>query len=285
MRLRHSLLASQVKMDPGEYQSAQYSYTPPSDPTQAVLDAKASSEIRADITAKELIDHFANGPRLLSAERMSHLYVVKRPDETTEIRTYDMILCYPHCVGDGIAIHTTGNLFFALLGGPAEPGGPARSDHQLLNLLEAEWTQRWGSVHLQHHTAIPPSAAERLPAPLTRFQDAAARIDFNASQDRFIVSFLFATLCSCDFSVYCFRVVTLSPVFAHQSAKWNSLILFLTGPKLKPSSPNANPKVSQSPMRCLLSATLRGSALCASLPLPRTQSQTRNHMPQKCCPR
>jgi hypothetical protein len=141
----------------------------------------------SNATVEDLIDNYINGPRRLSARRLCYLSIIKRREEMTLIGSYDILIFLPHFLGDGVAIHQISNLFFALLGGTANPGEALRNDVQLMDLLETEWASRWAAVGVQGDV-IPIPAEARLPSPSTKFQQAVAKVDFKESQTRFVVS-------------------------------------------------------------------------------------------------
>lgn len=50
---------------------------------------------------------------------------------------HDLLICAMHFIGDGMALHTSANEFFGLLGSDAD-------DAALRAVLEDEWQARWG---------------------------------------------------------------------------------------------------------------------------------------------
>jgi len=163
-----------------------FRYTPPSSPSQAVLDAQANLEVCGTRFVEDVIDRITNGPRTLSEKCISRLFIVER-SAVGVVAEYDMILCLTHYLGDGIATHQIGNLFFSLLGAVDSSNGSVKSDAQLWELLEVEWTRRWAAVPAQD-SVIPTSVETRLSGLVPKFQAVAHRIDFQKSQERFIVS-------------------------------------------------------------------------------------------------
>jgi len=100
-----------------------------------------------------------NGDRTLSNTRLSCLTISRTPNDDLypsppatpstatvtsaleafdgeRVHNYEWLLCAAHFVGDGMALHATGNEFFALLGG-------SMSDEELRELAALEWTKRW----------------------------------------------------------------------------------------------------------------------------------------------
>ncbi|KAF8665373.1 hypothetical protein AX16_000392 [Volvariella volvacea WC 439] len=93
------------------------------------------------------------------------------------MQEYDMLICTTHYLGDGIALHTFAHDFFHLLGD--------RSQGDLVDILQSEWTTRCSDPDVEN--VIPAPLEDRLPnLPHNSIQRAAARIDFQLTQERLI---------------------------------------------------------------------------------------------------
>ncbi|KAJ6623687.1 hypothetical protein B0H10DRAFT_1909040 [Mycena sp. CBHHK59/15] len=191
MRLRHTLLASRIEMKPGCYDEAQFIYTPPSSPTCALEEAEANITIYDGKTGAELFEDLLNGPRKLSAERLSRLEIVGI-DVSPTLAEYHMSVMTLHSVND--SLHRLSNNVLELVGGSAAPGGPPRTDAELARLLELEWTTRWGQPRTDD--VIVPPAEARLPLPHNKFQEAAWKIDHENVQRRSIGGHVFPRISS-----------------------------------------------------------------------------------------
>jgi hypothetical protein len=135
----------------------------------------------------DIIDGLLNKPRILSAQRLSHLVVVKPCGIALETTDYSMVLTITHFVGDGIVIHTMADLFFSLLGTQDAASKSHLSETQLFKLLEKEWRRRW-AIRRSPDSVIPSSTDARLSGPINRLEAMVSRVDFERSQNRFIVS-------------------------------------------------------------------------------------------------
>ncbi|KAJ7471271.1 hypothetical protein B0H11DRAFT_1867869 [Mycena galericulata] len=186
MRLRHTLLACQVEMEPGCYDGARFKYTPPSSPYNAVEEAGDTVAIRDDITGPELIDSFLDpdAPRLVSSERISRLYVMKHGAVSPGLEEYHFVLMMMHAVNDGLAVHQHCDMIFELLCGSTTPGGRPRTDVELAHLLDLEWKMRWGEPRVGE--VIVPATEDRFPSPRSKFQQSAWRVDHQNVQRRAI---------------------------------------------------------------------------------------------------
>ncbi|KAJ7449292.1 hypothetical protein FB451DRAFT_1288036 [Mycena latifolia] len=174
MRVRHSLLACQIEMAPGRYDEARFIYTPPSSPKNAIEEAGHTLTIHDRKTGLELDQEFVSGPRRLSADCLSYMDVARHGQVSPGIEEYHMAFAVLHAITDGTSAH--GNTILELLGGSPTPNGPARTDRELAQVLEMEWTTRWGQPRVSFEV-ITPSTETRLPRPHSKFQAAAWKID------------------------------------------------------------------------------------------------------------
>ncbi|KAJ7449307.1 hypothetical protein FB451DRAFT_755779 [Mycena latifolia] len=178
MRLRHTLLACQIEMEPGHYDEARFKYTPPASPDQAVKEAGDTLRIYDDRTGPELVEAFIDpaAPRKLSSKRIARLDVAKHGRVSPGFEEYQMMVMMIHAVNDGLAVHRHGNMILELLGGSATPGGHARTDAELAHLLDMEWKTRWGRPRVGE--VIVPATEDRLPSPSSKFQESAWKVDY-----------------------------------------------------------------------------------------------------------
>ncbi|KAF7377821.1 hypothetical protein MSAN_00205600 [Mycena sanguinolenta] len=180
IRVRNSLLASKIDMAPGCYDDARFIYTPPASPMHALEEASHSLTIHDYKTGPELDDDFITGRRKLSAQCLSRMDVARHREVPSGNDEFHLALTVFHAITDGSS--GNGNRILMLLGGSNTPGGPPRTDGELLKILELEWSWRWGQPRLAlsplAFEVITPSAEARLPRPRTKFQAAALKIDF-----------------------------------------------------------------------------------------------------------
>ncbi|KIK70676.1 hypothetical protein GYMLUDRAFT_32717 [Collybiopsis luxurians FD-317 M1] len=180
LRLKHPLLASSVEMY--DYDDIRFVFKPYTSPDGALLDANKNLEYRVG-TKDELLDSYLNGPRILSADRLSCLIVSQNKDSlqcnsAEEWNDYDLLICTTHFVGDGMALHQFANDFFTLLS--SEQG-----NDELYGLMKEEWRIRYGGQFSE--MSLPTSLEDRLPnEERGRLYKLASRVDFLQSQDKLI---------------------------------------------------------------------------------------------------
>ncbi|TFK56647.1 hypothetical protein OE88DRAFT_1640541 [Heliocybe sulcata] len=195
MRVRHPLLAARVEMQEGVYDDIRFVYTPPTSVEDALLDASENLEYRTQ-DRDELISSYLNGPRTLSNDRLSYL-ILSQPSsqlipsppvtptfppqddasysqaESSSEGNYDLLICAAHFLGDGMALHQFAHDFFTLL-------GSTQSQAELVEQLQSEWKSR------RSEDVLPPSLEDNLPLKGNKFRRAAAKIEFQKSQERLI---------------------------------------------------------------------------------------------------
>jgi hypothetical protein len=138
------------------------------------------------INSLELLDSYLNGPRTLSDKRLSYLVVSstdKELDGKTEgERSFDLLICSTHFLGDGMALHQFAHEFLGLVSSNTDDAG-------LLEILEAEISSRRAKSADEGSPAqVPLSLEERLPqSPGSKFQNAAAVVDHLSNQRQQIV--------------------------------------------------------------------------------------------------
>ncbi|VDB86578.1 unnamed protein product [Peniophora sp. CBMAI 1063] len=200
LRLQHPLLASHIRMH--SYDDIRFVYRPPGSPDAALRDAEQQLEWKYE-TKEELMEAYLNGPRTLSATRLSYLIISRTPSsdpypsppqtptvpvnlaalqsqlvqEETEVHDFSFFLAAVHSIGDGMALHALANDFFCLLGG-------SMSVPELHGLLVTEWEKRCNTPLSDKLTALPPSYEESLPVATSAFRRAVGRVDFEAAQNK-----------------------------------------------------------------------------------------------------
>lgn len=168
MRLRHPMLASKVRMH--DYDDVRFMYELPRDSAAALASADRSLEFCSKDT-EELADTYFNGPRTLSEERLSYLYV--NETSNSDVVECDFGFCAVHYLGDGMALHAMANEFFLLL-------GSEKTSDDLSKMLDDELSNQRTSMK-----SLPNCLEDRLP-PLSGkpFQRIARRVDYLRSQEK-----------------------------------------------------------------------------------------------------
>lgn len=142
-------------------------------------------------------DEYLNGPRLLSIDNPTLLYISTPTEDVSlfstsqddiklaydDIRDYSVLFGVAHVAMDGLGTHQTNAEFLELLGGSSLTSQAPRSNRELFELLGKEWSVRFGGPRAIQ--ILPPSVEERAPKVDTK----AAREDFAKEQARFIVRF------------------------------------------------------------------------------------------------
>jgi len=180
LRLRHPLLASSVEMH--DYHDIRFVFKAYPSPEGALQDANDNLEYWNG-TKDELLDSYLNGPRTLSAKRLSCLILSHdehrlNTSDSEDWRNYDLLICTTHYVGDGMALHQFANDFFTILSSKED-------NDELHELLKEEWRIRYGGQFSA--ICLPISLEERLPpGPAGKFYQATSRVDFLNSQDKVV---------------------------------------------------------------------------------------------------
>ncbi|KAJ7621075.1 hypothetical protein FB45DRAFT_928269 [Roridomyces roridus] len=176
MRLRHTLLACQVRTEPGRYDS-RFEYTPPSSPRKALEEAQDTATIFSDKTGQNLVDAFLdlNSPRRLSAKCISLIDIAKHGPVSPTLEEYHLFVLMIHAVNDGLAVHQHCDMILELMCGSATPSGQHRTDAELMHVLELEWAMRWGQTRLD--PIIVPATEDRSPPAASRWQKLAWTVD------------------------------------------------------------------------------------------------------------
>ncbi|KAJ3909383.1 hypothetical protein F5879DRAFT_791535 [Lentinula edodes] len=190
LRLKHPLLACNIEMH--DYDDIKFVLMPYASP-ESVLHSANENIFYRQGTKEELIDSYLNGPRTLSAQRLSCIFLSQESDrshsrhthpdgpvQSTQVEDwfdYDLLLCTTHFIGDGMALHQCANDFFTLL-------SSKRSTEELHDIVKEQWRIRYGSQFSE--LSLPRSLEERLPQSSGRFQRAVSIVDFDLSQGRLL---------------------------------------------------------------------------------------------------
>ncbi|KAF7322184.1 hypothetical protein MKEN_00742800 [Mycena kentingensis (nom. inval.)] len=157
--LRHTLLASRAHMKPGDYQNAEFLYTPPSSTQAALESAGRSLHFHDGLPPNALLDRLLNGGRMLppSSQAISRLDIARiaRPARADGTHEYQLIFHTPHMISDALVTHRCINSIFELVGGE-------RTDAELLRALDNEWSKRWARGRRAAENVLVPSAETRV---------------------------------------------------------------------------------------------------------------------------
>ncbi|KAJ7089262.1 hypothetical protein B0H15DRAFT_780014 [Mycena belliarum] len=166
IRRRNPLLMSQVLVDGGDLGTARFSFSPPDTPERALKEAAAATRYSHE-TKDELISAYMDGARILSNGYLSYL-VISGPNFDSEISEYDILMCAPHFIGDGTALHQSAHELLCLL-------SSERTDAELAS--ELDQIQNWADV-------LPSSIESRLSVPSSALGRAACQINYMQSLSR-----------------------------------------------------------------------------------------------------
>ncbi|KAF7297206.1 hypothetical protein MIND_00953700 [Mycena indigotica] len=187
VRLRHVLMASRVQMSVGRYDDAQFVYTPPASPREALLQASSSVGRYNNVSETKITDEFLNGPPRLSFDALSRLDVFQQKQISEDLTAFTFFFMVHHMINDARGVYKTLDVVLELVAGVVGPGSSRpRTDEELLDELNAEWVKRWEHSMLGLDV-FPKSTEDRvLPRPRTKLQRAADRVDYDNLQRRFI---------------------------------------------------------------------------------------------------
>jgi hypothetical protein len=170
-------------------------YTPPQSPEAAIEQFSVTVKFYTKAKPEDMTEAYTNGPRMCSAKHPTVLLVATPVEDanfssyssddaphTSELQQYSLLVGATHAAMDGVGTHIVLKQLTELLGGVSSCTGGIRTNKELFQLLEQEWTLRYGGAHV--FQAIPPSTEER-----ASLQDTPqARADFREDQARYIVS-------------------------------------------------------------------------------------------------
>ncbi|KAK7044510.1 hypothetical protein R3P38DRAFT_167336 [Favolaschia claudopus] len=186
MRLRHSLLACRVEMPLGKYDEAEFVLRPPSSTGEAMAQAAATIRFFDDVTGRELMHAFLNGPRTLSSDKLSAVHIARHGEISPGTHEFHIVYMLHHMINDSPAMYTTENGMLELLGGSNTPGGPPRTDQELAAILDREWMDRCGAQRIPHDAIIPATEDRIQGLARSKFRDAAWVVDNKNIEKRFI---------------------------------------------------------------------------------------------------
>ncbi|KAJ7723372.1 hypothetical protein B0H16DRAFT_1895813 [Mycena metata] len=180
IRQKNPLLMSKVVVDRDDPETPQFSFSPPTTPEAALQEAQAALRFNHE-TKDELISAYMDGPRVLSDDYLSYLIVSEREDNTvsdTNVSQYDLLMCAPHFIGDGTALHQSTHELLCLL-------SSAKSDAELSDELNAP--RDWLDV-------LPLSMESRLSIPSSALGRAACKINYLQTLSREIGGHTFSRI-------------------------------------------------------------------------------------------
>jgi hypothetical protein len=162
--LQHPLLASSVQFN--SYEEVDFVHQPPSTIYQAIQQAQTRFSYATASPDENILDEYLNGPRTLSNQNLSYLFI-----RVTNEEEYEIMLCATHFLGDGMALHTFMNEFYTLLG----------SDKSALDILEMINTSLQSDS-----TKIPTSMEDKLPKPSSEFKRIIGVDEYLRSEKRLV---------------------------------------------------------------------------------------------------
>ena len=140
IRLRHTLLASTVEYE--SFEDVRCVYKPYTNFKSARLEAAENLSTRYNTSKDAVLNEYLNGSRTLNDDKLAAL-IISSPEPEVDISTlslqegqaeqlqrYDFFILATHFLGDGMALHSTANEFFDLLGGKLEEYEKANSGLQ-----------------------------------------------------------------------------------------------------------------------------------------------------------
>ncbi|KAJ7636962.1 hypothetical protein FB45DRAFT_789120 [Roridomyces roridus] len=132
------------------------SFSPPPT-TEAALQEAASALHWSRANRDELISEYMDGPRKLSNDYLSYLIISEQGTDE-----WNLLMCAPHFIGDGTALHQSTHELLALL-------SSEKTDAELIEQLSTP--KIWIDL-------LPPSVESRLPVPRSRFARAVCKINY-----------------------------------------------------------------------------------------------------------
>jgi len=130
LRLRHTLLASTVEFE--TYEDVRFVFKPHTSFNSARDDAAETLTVIHNTSKEQVLNSYLNGNRTLSDDKLAALIISTNESEIDasglslqegedeKLQRYEFFLLATHFLGDGMALHTTANEFFDLLGGKLE---------------------------------------------------------------------------------------------------------------------------------------------------------------------
>ncbi|KAK7059694.1 hypothetical protein R3P38DRAFT_2837283 [Favolaschia claudopus] len=163
IRRRNPLLMSKVIIpDKVDMSSARFAFNPPSTSEEAIQEAAAALRFSQE-TKDELISTYMDGTRVLSNDYLSYLIVAESERSTSgDISKYDLLMCAPHFIGDGTALHQSTHELLSLI-------SSNKADAELLRDLDM--AQNWLDL-------LPLNFESRLSVPSSAFARAACKINY-----------------------------------------------------------------------------------------------------------
>lgn len=140
-----------------------------------------------------MVHSYLNGTRTLSNDRLSVL-MLGHPDPSVfespnapSPADFSVMMCGTHFIGDGHSLHQTSNDLFTMLNS-RQSGDSNAPLSDLHALLQTEWATACGFSPTSGPVWLPESSDARLPPAASKFQNAAAIVDFQSNEARLVVS-------------------------------------------------------------------------------------------------
>ncbi|KAJ7484438.1 hypothetical protein FB451DRAFT_1028705 [Mycena latifolia] len=184
IRRKNPLLMSRVLLDGDDLGTARFSFAPPSTPEHAIQEAAAVTRFSHE-TKHELISAYMDGPRILSNHYLSYL-VISGPETVPDNETseYDILMCAPHFIGDGTALHQSTHELLCLVTSD-------KTDAELASELNT--TPNWVGL-LQLVDVLPLSFESRVSVPPSALGRAACKINYLQTLSREIGGHTFSRI-------------------------------------------------------------------------------------------
>ncbi|KAJ7154743.1 hypothetical protein C8R46DRAFT_1118285 [Mycena filopes] len=163
IRRKNPLLMAKVIPHTNDPGTVHFSFSPPPTSEAAVQEARAALRFSHE-TKDELISSYMDGQRILSDNYLSYLIVSESENiSDNNGAQYDLLMCAPHFIGDGTALH--------------------QSTHELLCLLtseksDAELAEQLNTPPRDWMDILPLSVESRLSIPSSALGRAACKINY-----------------------------------------------------------------------------------------------------------
>ncbi|KAJ7033156.1 hypothetical protein C8F04DRAFT_957949 [Mycena alexandri] len=178
IRHKNPLLMSKVVLDRDDPETAQFSFSPPLTSEAALQEAQTALRFSHE-TRDELISTYMDGPRILSDNYLSYLIVSERENiSDNNASQYDLLMCAPHFIGDGTALHQSTHELLCLV-------TSAKSDDELA--AELSTSRDWFDI-------LPLSMESRLSTPSSALGRAACKINYLQTLSREIGGHTFSRI-------------------------------------------------------------------------------------------
>ncbi|KAJ7049941.1 hypothetical protein C8F01DRAFT_1068396 [Mycena amicta] len=128
MLLPHTLFASRIEMHPGDYDNAQFAYTPPASTHEALEQAGAFVHFHDGLAPHDLLNCVVNGPPSQTISRLDIARLGQVIGAREGVHEFQLLFLTPHMITDAPVVHRCVNVIFKIL---------------LVRFLEDEWSKHW----------------------------------------------------------------------------------------------------------------------------------------------